>query len=269
MHSPLAAAATYSAVAVSRLAAIGRRCDLSGLPVGGLPAAAVRRRGEPSPPGHPSSVAADRGDRSGADLRDKRGRKPKPLNAASLSKLVSTLAAILEDAIEDGHLDRNGAEKQGRPTIKSSLTSLRLSHQSETLLARSSSARYHSVVRPSEGVEWKESTMEARKIATRSLVPALAIGVTAAAVPATAVAGTDLCAYECGGQWGAHSHANADALKHYSKIESTFCSDYDPGAGAGQKQWYCNGKGYAAGGWHFYSLYLSPYGYSINGHYPT
>jgi integrase len=46
---------------------------------------------------------------AGADLRDERGRKLKPLNAASLSKLVSTLAAILEDAIEDGHLDRNGA----------------------------------------------------------------------------------------------------------------------------------------------------------------
>jgi integrase len=46
---------------------------------------------------------------AGADLRDVYGRKLKPLNAASLAKLISTLAAILEDAIEDGHLDRNGA----------------------------------------------------------------------------------------------------------------------------------------------------------------
>jgi integrase len=46
---------------------------------------------------------------AGADLRDVLGRKLKPLGAASLRKLLSALAAILEDAIEDGHLDRNGA----------------------------------------------------------------------------------------------------------------------------------------------------------------
>src|ERR1035438_2154835 len=46
---------------------------------------------------------------AGADLRDEYGRKLKPLGPASLSKLLTTLAAILEDAIEDEHLDRNGA----------------------------------------------------------------------------------------------------------------------------------------------------------------
>ncbi len=44
-----------------------------------------------------------------ADLRDQYGRKLKPLGPASLRKLLSMLAAILDDAIEDGHLDRNGA----------------------------------------------------------------------------------------------------------------------------------------------------------------
>ena len=45
---------------------------------------------------------------AGADLRDPRGRRLVPLGP-SIRKLVDTLAAILDDAIEDGHIDRNPA----------------------------------------------------------------------------------------------------------------------------------------------------------------
>jgi integrase len=44
---------------------------------------------------------------AGADLRDKRGRRIVPLAASSIRKLLDTLAAILDDAVEDGHIDRN------------------------------------------------------------------------------------------------------------------------------------------------------------------
>jgi integrase len=46
---------------------------------------------------------------AGADLRDERNRRRFPLGPASLRKLISMLAAILDDAIEDGHIERNPA----------------------------------------------------------------------------------------------------------------------------------------------------------------
>lgn len=46
---------------------------------------------------------------AGADLRDRRNRKVRPLGPSSLRKLVRLLAAILEEAVEDEHLDRNPA----------------------------------------------------------------------------------------------------------------------------------------------------------------
>ena len=46
---------------------------------------------------------------AGADLRDHRGRQIVPLGPSSIRKLIDTLAAILDDAIEDGHIDRNPA----------------------------------------------------------------------------------------------------------------------------------------------------------------
>jgi integrase len=46
---------------------------------------------------------------AGADLRDRRGRRLQPLSVASLRKLIDTLAAILDDAIEDQLIDRNPA----------------------------------------------------------------------------------------------------------------------------------------------------------------
>jgi len=46
---------------------------------------------------------------AGADLRARRGRRLRPLSAASLRKLIDTLAAILDDAIEDQLIDRNPA----------------------------------------------------------------------------------------------------------------------------------------------------------------
>ncbi len=46
---------------------------------------------------------------AGADIRDERGRRRVPLSPASIRKLIDTLAAILDDAIEDGYIDRNPA----------------------------------------------------------------------------------------------------------------------------------------------------------------
>ena len=45
----------------------------------------------------------------GAVIRDKRGRRRVPLSPASIRKLIDTLAAILEDAVEDELLDSNPA----------------------------------------------------------------------------------------------------------------------------------------------------------------
>jgi integrase len=46
---------------------------------------------------------------AGAVLRDRRGRRLRPLGLASLKKLIETLAAILDEAIEDEHIERNPA----------------------------------------------------------------------------------------------------------------------------------------------------------------
>jgi integrase len=46
---------------------------------------------------------------AGAEIRDRRGRRTVPLSASSIRKLLDTLAAILDDAIEDEFIDRNPA----------------------------------------------------------------------------------------------------------------------------------------------------------------
>ena len=46
---------------------------------------------------------------AGAVLRDRRGRRVRPLGAASIRKLIDCLASILDEAVEDGHIDRNPA----------------------------------------------------------------------------------------------------------------------------------------------------------------
>jgi integrase len=46
---------------------------------------------------------------AGADLRDHRGRRVVPLGPASMRKLTSGLASILDDAIEDEHIDHHPA----------------------------------------------------------------------------------------------------------------------------------------------------------------
>ena len=46
---------------------------------------------------------------AGADLRDRRGRRVQPLGPSSIRKLIDMLAAILEEAVEDGLLERNPA----------------------------------------------------------------------------------------------------------------------------------------------------------------
>src|SRR4051794_6044941 len=48
----------------------------------------------------------------GAELRDARGRRLQPLGLASIKKLLETLAAILDEAIEDEHIDRNPARSR-------------------------------------------------------------------------------------------------------------------------------------------------------------
>jgi len=48
----------------------------------------------------------------GADLRDRRGRRVKPLGPASLKKLLDALKAILDEAVEDGHLPTNPARSR-------------------------------------------------------------------------------------------------------------------------------------------------------------
>jgi Phage integrase SAM-like domain len=46
---------------------------------------------------------------AGGVIRDRRGRRARPLGASSIKKLIDTLAAILDEAIEDGHIDSNPA----------------------------------------------------------------------------------------------------------------------------------------------------------------
>jgi integrase len=46
---------------------------------------------------------------AGADVRDHRGRGAVPLGPASIRKVLGGLAAILDDAVEDGHIDHNPA----------------------------------------------------------------------------------------------------------------------------------------------------------------
>jgi hypothetical protein len=49
---------------------------------------------------------------AGANLRDARNRRVVALGAASLKKLLTMLAAVLGDAVEDGHLDANPARSR-------------------------------------------------------------------------------------------------------------------------------------------------------------
>jgi DNA-binding transcriptional ArsR family regulator len=46
---------------------------------------------------------------AGADLRDRHGRKLKPLGPASMRKVIDALAIILDEAVEDEHMEANPA----------------------------------------------------------------------------------------------------------------------------------------------------------------
>jgi len=46
---------------------------------------------------------------AGAVIREASGRRQRPLGPASMRKLIDTLAAVLDEAVEDGHIDRNPA----------------------------------------------------------------------------------------------------------------------------------------------------------------
>lgn len=49
---------------------------------------------------------------AGADLRDERNRRLQPLGLSSVAKIISTLVAILDEAIEDDHITVNPARKK-------------------------------------------------------------------------------------------------------------------------------------------------------------
>ena len=49
---------------------------------------------------------------AGADLCDRRGRRIRPLGAASIKKLLDALKAILDEAVEDGYLPTNPARSR-------------------------------------------------------------------------------------------------------------------------------------------------------------
>jgi integrase len=49
---------------------------------------------------------------AGADLRDYRGRRLVPLGPASMRKLIGGLAALMDDAIEDGYVESNPARSK-------------------------------------------------------------------------------------------------------------------------------------------------------------
>jgi integrase len=49
---------------------------------------------------------------AGAVLRDRRGRRVRPLGPATIRKLTDCLATILDEAVEDGHLQRNPARSR-------------------------------------------------------------------------------------------------------------------------------------------------------------
>jgi hypothetical protein len=46
---------------------------------------------------------------AGADIHDRNGRPVKPLGPASMRMVTDGLVAILDDAVEDGHIDSNPA----------------------------------------------------------------------------------------------------------------------------------------------------------------
>lgn len=46
---------------------------------------------------------------AGADLRDENKRRIKPIGPSSLKKLLDTLAAIMQEAVEDGYIPANPA----------------------------------------------------------------------------------------------------------------------------------------------------------------
>lgn len=46
---------------------------------------------------------------AGAVLRDRNGRRVRPLGPASIRKITDCLATILDEAVDDGHIDRNPA----------------------------------------------------------------------------------------------------------------------------------------------------------------
>lgn len=49
---------------------------------------------------------------AGADLRDHRNRRLQPLRASSIRKVIGTLAAILDEAVEDDHVEVNPARRK-------------------------------------------------------------------------------------------------------------------------------------------------------------
>ncbi|MBF6619809.1 MAG: tyrosine-type recombinase/integrase [Patulibacter sp.] len=90
---------------------------------------------------------------AGADLRDQHGRKLRPLNACSLRDIISTLAAILDEAIEDRKIDHNPARGRRMKIYvpKPSRTFLEMDELATLLDAATAAERYEPKPRPAPG----------------------------------------------------------------------------------------------------------------------
>lgn len=67
-----------------------------------------------------------RGDRGGAVLREPNGRRQRPLGPASIKRLIDCLAAIVDEAVEDGHIHCNSARGRRVKVPKAARTFLEM-----------------------------------------------------------------------------------------------------------------------------------------------
>jgi integrase len=84
---------------------------------------------------------------SGAEIRDERGRRRVPLSPSSIRKLIDTLAAILDDAIEDELIDRNPARGK-RMRVRVPTPNRTFLEMDELALLLDSAARLDPPLRP-------------------------------------------------------------------------------------------------------------------------
>ena len=73
-----------------------------------------------------------RGDRGGAVLREPNGRRQRPLGPASIKRLIDCLAAIVDEAVEDGHIHCNSARGRRVKVPKAARTFLEMDEMGVT-----------------------------------------------------------------------------------------------------------------------------------------